>query len=187
MPTVEVHYYDRAGEENTDDVLRLASRRGQELRIGQVVVASSHGMTGLKARRAFADSVEVIAVTISAAFSREGWVISEEERHTLAQAGVKVLTAMHSLGDDISEAMVGEGSAPNRIVRETLYRFSQGMKVAVEVAIMAAEAGMLDMSADAIAIGGTDNGADTAIVLKPVYARDFARLKIREILAMPRS
>jgi hypothetical protein len=77
-------------------------------------------------------------------------------------------------------------AAPNRIVRETLYRFSQGMKVAVEVALMAADAGLLDMSEEIVAVAGTGEGADTALVLKPTYTRTFKQLDIREILAMPR-
>jgi uncharacterized protein len=71
-------------------------------------------------------------------------------------------------------------------VRETLYTFCQGMKVAVEVALMAADAGLLDMAHEVIAIAGTGSGADTAIVLRPVYTRKFKDLQIREILAKPR-
>jgi hypothetical protein len=186
MPTVQVLYYEQPGEANTEDTLRIAARRAQELGIRQVVVASSHGQTALKARQAFPPGVSVTAVTISAAFDQEGWVMTDEERRRVEEAGVRVLTAMHSLGDDVSEAVVGQGWAPNRVVRETLYRFSQGMKVAVEVAIMAAEAGLVNMDEDLIAIAGTDSGADTAIVLKPAYARFFGQLKIREVLAMPR-
>jgi len=73
------------------------------------------------------------------------------------------------------------------VVRETLYRFSQGMKVAVEIAVMAADAGLIDVSGEVISIGGTNEGADTAIVLKPAYARKFKELEIREIIAKPRS
>ena len=186
MQVVSVHYYETAGPQNTDDVLAVAADRANQLGIRQVVVASTHGATALKARQAFAPDTRIAAVTISAAFEREGWTMQDHERAALTQAGISVLTGLHSLGDDVSEAMAGEASPPNRIVRETLYCFSQGMKVAVEVALMAAEAGLLDMTADVVAIGGTDSGADTAIVLKPVFARDFRRLKIREVLAMPR-
>jgi hypothetical protein len=78
-------------------------------------------------------------------------------------------------------------SAPNRVVRETLYRFCQGMKVAVEISLMAADAGVLDVSREVVAVGGTNEGADTAIVLKPSYTRRFKDLEIREIIAKPRS
>ena len=72
------------------------------------------------------------------------------------------------------------------VFAQTLYRFSQGMKVAVEVALMAADAGWLPMDREVIAIGGTDEGADTAIVLTPAYPRKLRDLSIREILAKPR-
>ena len=68
-------------------------------------------------------------------------------------------------------------------MRDTLYRFSQGMKVAVECLLMAADAGLLDMEEEVIAVGGTSEGADTAIVCKPAYPRTFHELEIREILA----
>ena len=51
---------------------------------------------------------------------------------------------------------------------------------------MAAENGAIDVDGEVIAIAGTDDGADTAVVIKPAYARDFLNLEIREILAMPR-
>lgn len=186
MAVVPVRYFDSAGESHTQETLAAAAERAQALGIRQVVVATSHGSTGLAARSAFPPDTKIVGVTIAAAFSKEGWVMTADERRALAEEGVSVLTAMHALGDDVSEAMSGDGWPANRVVRETLYRFSQGMKVAIEVALMAAEAGLLDMDSDVIAIAGTDSGADTAVVLRPAYAREFNRLKIREILAMPR-
>jgi len=183
---VEVHYYEQPGPDNTDDVLSVVSARCSQLGINQVVVASTHGTTALKAREVLPANVKVIAVSISAAFGGEGWLMTDEERARLMGAGVVVFTGLHALGDDVSEAVSGNGWPPNRVVRETLYRFSQGMKVAVEVSIMAAEAGLLDMDSDLIAVAGSDQGADTAVVLRPAYARDFRELKVREVLAMPR-
>ena len=179
-------YFDRPGKANTEATLRAARRRAEELGIRQVVVASSHGYTAREAKAIFADlDVNLIAVSICAAFDDEGWTMTAEERAGLEALGIKVLTCLHSLGDDVSDAFTR--SAPNRIVRETLYRFGQGMKVAVEVALMAADAGLLDMTQEAIAIAGTDEGADTAIVIRPAYARKFRELEIREILAKPRT
>jgi len=43
------------------------------------------------------------------------------------------------------------------------------------------------MGTEVIAIAGSGSGADTAIVVKPAYARTFLDLEIREILAKPRS
>lgn len=176
--------FDKPGEDNTAATLRAAHERAQELGIRQVVVASSHGGTALAAQKLFAGQARVIAVTISAAYESVGWAMTAGERAKLEGAGVTVLTGLHALGDDVSDAL--GFVAPNRVVRTALYRFCQGMKVAVEVALMAAEAGLLDMQQEVLAIGGTGSGADTAIVVRPAYCRTFEDFEIREILAKPR-
>jgi len=60
------------------------------------------------------------------------------------------------------------------------------MKVAVEVAVMAADAGLLEGEGEVIAVAGTGSGADTAVVLSPAYSTSFFELKVREVIAMPR-
>jgi hypothetical protein len=181
----KILYFEKPGIDNTDSTLRIARERAEALGIRQIVVASSHGYTAKHAHSIFAGlNVEIIAVTICGSYEKEGWTMTPEERAELEALGVTVLTSLHALGDDVSDAFAGY--PPNKIVRETLYRFCQGMKVAVEVALMAADADLLDMSREIIAVAGTGEGADTAIVLKPAYARKFKGLEIREILAKPR-
>ena len=181
----KILYFDSPGKINTDSTLKAARQRAQELNIKQVVLATSHGYTAMRASELFEKTdVDLIAVSICASFDENDWTMTREERTQIEKHGVKVVTAMHALGDDVSEAF--SDSAPNKIVRETLYLFCQGLKVAVEIAVMAADAGVLDVSGEVIAIGGTEEGADTAIVLKPAYARKFKELKIREIIAKPR-
>jgi hypothetical protein len=178
-------YFERPGKENTEATLQAARERAEALGIRQVVVASTHGYTAKRAKEILkGQDVEIVAVSICAGYAEQGWTMTDAERGALKELGITVLTSLHSLGDDVSEAFGGR--APNRIVRETLYRFCQGMKVAVEVTVMAADAGLLDMTREVIAIAGTDEGADTALVLVPAYARKFKELEIREILAKPR-
>lgn len=186
MAVVQSLYFEKPGRANTAATIDCSVRRAADLGLRQVVVASSHGTTALAARVAFPAQVQVVAVSITEGFRDVGWCMSTDERRALEDAGIPVLTGLQALGDDVSEAMSGGAASPNRVVRETLYLFSQGMKVAVEVAVMAADAGLLDMTQDCIAIAGTDEGADTAIVITPAYARQFGRLRIREILAKPR-
>ena len=181
----KILYFGTSGAVNTDATLRIARERAETLGITQIVVASSHGHTAKRAHTIFDGlDVQIIAVTICGSFQKEGWVMTPDERAELEALGITVLTSLHALGDDVSDAFAGY--PPNKIVRETLYRFCQGMKVAVEVALMAADADLLDMSQEIIAIAGTGEGADTAIVLKPAYARKFKQVEIREILAKPR-
>lgn len=180
----KILYFEKPGTVNTDETIKVARQRAEILGIKQLIVASTHGYTAKRVKAIFGDlDVEVIAVSICASFDENGWTMTSNERSELEAMGIKVLTSIHSLGDDVNDAF-GE-YAPNKIVRETLYRFCQGMKVVVEIAIMAADAGLLDTSREAIAIAGTGGGADTAIVVKPAYARNFTDLEIREILAKP--
>ncbi|RPJ49875.1 MAG: hypothetical protein EHM21_06125 [Chloroflexi bacterium] len=181
--------FETQGEQNTDQTLNIARERAEALGIRPVVVASSHGTTACKAHAIFATlGAKVIAVTISHGWESEGWPMKAGERKMLEELGVIVHTGLHALGDGVGSAFSDKngGRTPEEIVRETLYRFSQGMKVAVECLLMAADAGLLDMSQEVIAIAGTGSGADTAIVCKPAYPRTFQQLEIREVLAKPR-
>ncbi len=181
--------FEQSGEHNTDATLTIALERAQALGIRQIVVASSHGGTARKAQAAFGPhGIRVIAVSICHSWEEKGWTMDGRTKAELTQLGVVVHTGIHALGDGVGSAFSAKfgGRSPAEIVRETLYRFSQGMKVAVECLLMAADAGLLDMSQEVIAIAGTGSGADTAIVCKPAYPRTFLELEIREILAKPR-
>jgi hypothetical protein len=72
------------------------------------------------------------------------------------------------------------------IIANTLRVFGQGVKVACEIALMAADAGLVRTDEDVISIAGTSRGADTAIVLRPVNTHNFFDLKVKEILCKPR-
>ena len=77
------------------------------------------------------------------------------------------------------------GAYPVLVIADTLRLLGQGTKVAVEVAVMAADAGTLT-GADIISIGGSGSGADAALVLKPAHQNNFFDLRIREIICKPR-
>jgi len=80
-----------------------------ELAIRQVVVASTHGFTVLQAAEIFRGSeIELIAVSMSTAFDKEGWTMSSKERSKAEQAGVRVLTNLHGLADSVTEGLYGE-------------------------------------------------------------------------------
>jgi len=101
---------------------------------------------------------------------------------------VTFLTATHTLMGNVGSAIREKfgGISEIELIAHTYYTFSQGMKVAVEVASMAADADLVSTGADVIAVAGTGGGADTAIVLRPAHSNKFFSTKIREVLAMPR-
>ena len=111
----------------------------------------------------------------------------ETVREDLTDQGVRVVTATHALsGVERSVAKKLGGVSPVLLMAATLKIFGQGAKVAVEVAIMAADAGALT-GQDVIAIGGSSKGADTALVIKPAHQSSFFDIKVREVVCKPRN
>ena len=181
--------FEKGGKHNTEATLRIVLERALALGIKQVVLASTHGYTAREAQALLApQGIKVIAVYICHSHESKGWSMSAETKAELEELGVTVYTGIHALGGGVASAFTSKygGRAPEEIVCDTLYCFSQGMKVAVECLLMAADAGLLDMDQEVIAMGGSTDGADTAIVCWPAYARTFRDLQIREVLAKPR-
>jgi len=175
---------------NTEALLVEAKKRAEELGITDVVLATTHGATAIKVKEVFPEKTNIVAVSIHEGYSdHEGWCMTQEERARLHSMGIKVITAGHALGDGVGEAFATKhGGIPlEEIVREALYRFCQGMKVCVEVVLMAADAGLIPMDKEIMAMGGSSSGADTCIIVKPTYPRKFFDLEIREIVAKPRN
>jgi hypothetical protein len=106
----------------------------------------------------------------------------------LEKMGTEVLICSHALsgvGRSISSKL--GGVTGTEVIAHTLRRFgTDGLKVAVEVAVMAADAGLVPTDREIIAVGGTHGGADTALVLKAAHMNNFFDLEIREIIAKPR-
>lgn len=187
MMEVQSVYFLEEGSANTQKTLEVAKRRAEELEINSIVIASTSGVTGLKAVRVF-DDCKVIVVTHTAGFpAPDVQELTAQNRAEILENGGTILTATHAFG--------GIGRAIRRklntyqvdeIVAHTLRLFGQGTKVACEIVLMAADAGLIKTSEDVISIAGTASGADTALVIKPANTHDFFELKVREVLCKPR-
>ena len=183
-------YCDSTGYGNTELVLAAAKNRAMELNIKDVVVATTHSGTAIKAKEVFNDpKLNLVAVGISEGYKENGWCFTDVERKRLEKAGIKPLVASHALGDGVASSFTEKsgGKSQEEVVRDTLYRFGQGMKVCVEIVLMAADAGLIPMDKEIMAIAGTAKGTDTCIIVKPAYPRKFYELEIREIVAKPRN
>ncbi len=180
-------YHHRTGKENTQRTLDVAAQRAKELGVGTVLVASTSGETGVLAARTIS-SAQVVVVTHSTGFVKpDHQQLLPELRKRIEDEGARILTCQHALG--------GVGRAVRKklgtyeleeIIAHALRIFGEGMKVAIEIALMAADAGLVSTWEPSISIGGTGEGADTAVLLLPAHAQNFFDLKILEILAKPR-
>ncbi|NOZ20481.1 MAG: hypothetical protein GXP25_05260 [Planctomycetes bacterium] len=185
----DIIYFEKAGPKNTDAVVQAVAERAGELGIEHVVVASTTGRTAKAFHEALRDrGVSVIGVTIHAGWKeKDHRFLSDEERARLEAEGIRVVMSTHALsgvGRSISDKF---GTISHvEIIAQVLKLMGQGMKVAVEVTVMAADAGAIPTDREIIAVGGSGSGSDTAIVLKGAHQNNFFDLDIREIIAMPR-
>jgi len=179
-------YFENTGEENTEETLRIVKQRAEELGIKTVVVASTRGDTAAKATEVLG-GFKIIAVShVAGMRSPNTQTFTEENKKIVESKGGIVLTTAHTFSG-LSAAMRKKFNTYiiGDIVANTLRIFSQGMKVVCEIAVMAADSGLVRTDEDIIAIGGTGRGADTAVVLRPVNSNDFFDLKVKEILCKP--
>lgn len=156
-------YFETEGKGNIDTMLALVNRTAEELGITHIVVASTSGFTAEKALDAFHElgvSLSVVG-TERSRFSRDVLKTLEDEGHAVCFSR----EVPCDYPDTASPAF---------------RRFSQGVKVAVQIAIIAAEAKLVSTEEDVVAIGKWD----TALIVKP--SDKFAELKVRELICMPR-
>jgi hypothetical protein len=186
-PTIASVYFKRPGEENTTRTLEVARRRADELGIRTVLVASTRGETGVQAAQVF-QGYDLIVVSHSAGFREPNTQeLAEENRAAIKAAGATILTCQHAFGGIGRAVRKKWGTyALDEIVAQTLRIFGEGTKVCVEMALMAADAGLVRVGEPCISIGGTGWGADTAIVVRPANVQQFFDLRVMEILAKPR-
>lgn len=107
-------------------------------------------------------------------------------RKQLEAAGAVVVTAAHSLGGVGRAARIKFGTyGTDELMAHALRLFGEGTKVAIEVSMMAADAGAVSTQERVIAIGGTSSGADTALILQPANTHRFFDVRVDEILCKP--
>ncbi len=113
--------------------------------------------------------------------------MAEAVRAELAAAGAKLLTTTHLFGG-VERAVIRQfgGMYPGGLIANTLRLFGEGTKVAVEVSVMALDAGLVPHGRDVVALGGTGRGSDTALIVRPAHANSFFETRIVEVICRPR-
>ena len=191
----KIFYFEELKKENTEETFKIARQRGQELGIKTFVVASTSGWTGVQAMKAFEGMKLIVVSHCYGSRQPDSWFFEDENLQLLKDKGVPVVTAAHAFGG-VTRAMnqMNITEAPTTyvigdIVANTLRMFGPGMKVACEIACMAADAGLVRCDDDVISMGGTGRvgGADVAVVLTPANSHRLFETKIKEILCKARN
>ena len=179
-------YFDQLGKQNTDATLRLAHNKATELGVKNVVVASTAGFT---ARRALTE-IEGSGITLTAVgMSRD-------------EFGPELIEELEALGHSVLLTDECTHTYPE-IVANAYRKLCEGLKVIMQIASIAVDAGIVAEGEEIVAIAGTGSigfppggGADTAVVITPgpssEHGEEYAvpakpeRRRAREILCMPR-
>lgn len=178
--------FAQPGPGNTEQALLVMLEGLNQYQVGQVVVASTFGNTGLAAARLLADKeISLVVVTHNFGFKEPGCLeMTAETREELVAMGARVHTGVmpfRNIGTSIRER---QGYSQQDLIANTLRLFGQGIKVCVEIVLMAADSGLIS-PAPVLAVAGTARGADTVALIRPQSSNRFFDLKVLDILVKP--
>ena len=179
--------FERPNPQNTDKVLDILDQALTERDIKQVVVASTCGTTALKAANLLKDKgINLVVVTHNVGFKEPGTLeMTLETRKELEGLGAKVHTGTMVFRNIGTAIRAKQGYCQQDLIANTLRIFCQGIKVCVEIVLMASDAGLIRPE-DVLSVAGTGRGADTLALIYPTSSNNLFDLKVREILAKPR-
>ena len=113
--------------------------------------------------------------------------MTPEKRRELTDKGVTVITATHALSG-AERGIVNKygGVTPAILMADTLKMLGQGMKVGVEISLMAMDNGAVPYGEEILAVGGCGHGADYVISLIPGHSNNLFETKVIDIICKPR-
>jgi hypothetical protein len=185
--SVPCTYFETPGPVNTKSTLALVRQHLKKVEYRHLLVATTSGQSGANACKML-DAEKLIIVTHSYGFAGPNkQEIQPEYRSQIEATGARLLTTGHAFG--------GVGRAIRRklgtyqveeIIAFVLRTFSEGIKVACEITLMAADAGLIDSGEEVVAIAGTGGGLDSAVVIRAANSQDYFDLRVLEIICKPR-
>jgi hypothetical protein len=183
----KIVYFTKPGEHNTDKTLELAVKYAKENTIKTIVIGSATGTSALKLKEK-ASELDVVDVTYSEAVSYEDELEEfKKNKNKLEDAGIKIVKCSHAFsGVEKSLFKRYESMMPQILIADTLKLVSEGVKVAVECVLMAADVGAVSSKENVLALGGSGSGVDTCLLVKPTTTSNFFKLGILEIICMLR-
>ena len=180
MVEKRIVYFDKPGPSNTEHTLRLAIEEARERGVRTILLASTRGVTARLAADLLADTgIKLVAVPHQFGFTETQRFAPElvadlERRGHVVHFGTMLFHTDGFYGSGAPEAMA--------MVLRTV---CQGLKVAVEIVLMAADGGHVARGEEVIVVTGTGRGADTAVVAIASTSNKLHDLHITEILCKP--
>ena len=146
----KIVYFDAPGKEHTIEVLKLAKERAFARQIGKIVLASTRGDTARLALETFKDT-DIKLIVVPHAFG-----FGESQRFPR-----ELVSELEAKGHEVhfgtllfhTESFY-ESRTPTAMAN-LLRVFSQGIKVCVEIVLIAADGGCVSSGERVVAVAGT--------------------------------
>ena len=176
----KITYFEDFGPDNTEETLGLALERAKARGINKIVLASTRGDTARLAAEKYAGSgIKLVVIPHQYGFG-EAQRFPPELVDELAEKGHRV-----HFGTMLFHTENFYGSKASTTLANMLRVFCQGMKVCVEIVLMATDAGCVDIGEKVIAVSGSGRGSDTAVVAIASTSTKFNEFHITEIICKP--
>ena len=177
----KIVYFENPGKENTAEVIELVLEKAKSRNINRIVLASTRGYTA----KAFLDAVEGKDINLVVV----PWQFNlKEEGNPFPQELVKELQEKKHVihfGTMLFDTNDLYGTNTPKALANILRVLGQGMKVCVEIIMMACDCGCIKMGEKVLVVAGTHSGADFAVVATAASSTNVKSLKINEIICKP--
>ena len=177
----KIVYFEKPGKENTAEVIKLVLERAKSRDINRIVLASTRGYTA----KSFLDAVsgkDIHLVVVPWQFN------FKDEGNPFPQELVKELQAKKHIvhfGTMLFHTGDLYGTDTPMALANVLRVLGQGMKVCVEITMMACDGGCIKMGEKVMVVAGTHSGADFAVVATAASSTQVTSLRINEIICKP--
>ena len=176
----KIVYFETPGKENTPQVLPLVKERARARAIKRIVLASTRGDTA----RTFVEALEGSGLELIVI----PWQFGFRDTHPFP---TELVTELEEKGHQVhfgtmlfhTEDLYGIKTP--QVMANLLRIFGQGIKVCVEIIMMACDGGCIEAGESVIVVAGTAGGADTAVVATAAPSTGLTRLRIHEIICKP--
>jgi hypothetical protein len=176
----KIIYFEKPGKENTADVLQLIEERARARGIRKVVMASTRGDTAMTAAESFEGTgLHLVVIPWQYGF-RDTQPFPQELVAELQGKGHRV-----HFGTMLFHTEDFYGISTPQVMANLLRIFGQGIKVCIEIIMMACDGGCIELDEKVIAVAGSGAGADTAIVATASSSTRMKGLRIHEIICKP--
>lgn len=177
----KVVYFEKPGKENTEEVIKLVLQKARLKNINNIVVASTRGNVAKSFSAAVkGKDINLVVVPWQFGFKKDDNPFPTELVNELRKKkhavhfGTMLFHTTDLYGTNVPQAMAN-----------LLRVFGHGIKVCIEILMMACDGGCVGIGEKVIAVAGTGSGADTAVIATAGPSTQITSLRVHEIICKP--